>query len=252
MKHRLNVLLLFVFIFVLSHGLRAEQSSGKNDFFIPGSGTLTVAVNNDHVFRGVSLNDEKPSALISMTYSHPSGAYAGFWTSNIDFGPSFLELKNKSFAFAGLARETPWDIIWGLHYYYVFFPGGNGDFDFHEIGTTLTKTFALGTTTVGYFYSPDDFARVGEGHYISLDWKMPIKHAYTDKYPLFLYAHGGFKGIDDDHPEGGSDYYEWSVGLSTSVWDALISLDYVDTDIDNFKLAERRVVIRLSLDFTLF
>ena len=252
MKYRFNYFLLFIAMIVLSNNLRAQQAAEKSDFVIPGSGTMTVAVNNDHVFRGVSLNDEAPSALISMTYSHPSGVYAGLWSSNLDFGPSFLELKNKSFIFTGLGGETLWDVRWALGYYYVFFPGANGAFDFHEIAMTLTRTFALGSTTVGYFYTPDDFARVGKGHYVSIDWKMPIKHANSDKYPLFLNTHGGFKGIDDNHPEGGSDYYDWSVGLSISIRDALISLDYVDTDIVDNDLTDPRVVFRVSLDFNLF
>ena len=44
MKYRLNYFLLFIAMIVLSNNLRAQQAAEKSDFVIPGSGTMTVAV----------------------------------------------------------------------------------------------------------------------------------------------------------------------------------------------------------------
>ena len=62
------------------------RSTGSGDSLeLPGRFSSTVAFTNDYAFRGVSQSDEDVAIQASLDWSHPSGFYAGFWSSNVDF-----------------------------------------------------------------------------------------------------------------------------------------------------------------------
>ena len=102
--------------------------------------TGSAALVSDYRFRGVSQSDEDLAVQGSVTATHESGAYVGFWASNLagwgTFGGANLELDILAgFKFKPIESAT---VDVGITYY--LFPGGADKTDFFEPYVKLSGT----------------------------------------------------------------------------------------------------------------
>jgi uncharacterized protein (TIGR02001 family) len=93
--------------------------------------------------------------------------------------------------------------------------------------------------TFGLAYSDDYYANSGDFYYLYANY------SYALMENLSLDLHVGQNEYDDSS----ASYLDWSVGISTEVMGAGLSLAYVDTDIDDSYLADSRVIFSISKSF---
>ena len=103
----------------------------------------------------------------------------------------------------------------------------------------LYSSLSYKDITFGLAYSDDYYANSGNFIYVYAGYS----YAITDTISLDL--HIGQNEYDDSS----ASYMDWSVGLSTEIMGAGLSLAYVDTDIDGSYLADSRVIFSLSKSF---
>ncbi|GGD98331.1 exported protein [Polymorphobacter glacialis] len=218
----------------------AQDVEATPDFKASGS----VALVTDYRFRGVSQSDKGFAIQGGLTGSHKSGAYAGFWASNLagwgTFGGPNLELD----LFGGIKFPVgagALDI--GLTWY--MYPGGAQITDFAEPYIKLSGTAGPVSLLAGVAYAPSQEA-LG-------NWYNTPESVVGDKEdnlyiwgdaaagipgtPLTIKGHIGYSdGNPGLGPNGTSvaptgSYWDWLVGLDYVLGPVTFGVAYVDTDI---------------------
>ncbi|WP_259238219.1 TorF family putative porin [Rheinheimera pacifica] len=195
------------------------------------SGDITFT--SDYAFRGVSQTEEAPAIQGGLSLASESGFYVSVWGSNVDFlAEGTLEL-DVMLGWSGAINDD-WSTDVGIMRYgypNTAIPGSN----FWEVYGSLSYK----DLTFGLAYSDDYYANSGKFYYIYADYS----YALTENFSLDL--HVGQNEYDDSS----ASYLDWSVGISTEVLGAGLSLAYVDTDINGSYLADRRVIFSISKSF---
>tara|TARA_R110002126_G_scaffold16527_2_gene65959 strand:- start:1248 stop:1928 length:681 start_codon:yes stop_codon:yes gene_type:complete len=195
------------------------------------SGDITFT--SDYAFRGISQTDEAPAIQGGLTLSDESGFYVSVWGSSVDFGGQGTLEFDVMLGWSGDLNEQ-WSADVGvMRYGYpnTEFAGSN----FYELyGSLSYQDF-----TFGLAFSDDYYANAGTYFYLYAGYS----YALTDNLALDL--HIGQNEYDDSS----ASYLDWSVGLSTEVLGAGLSLAYVDTDVDDCTLCDSRVIFSVSKSF---
>ncbi|WP_213996355.1 TorF family putative porin [Arsukibacterium sp.] len=195
------------------------------------SGDITFT--SDYAFRGISQTDEAPAIQGGLTLSDASGFYMSVWGSSVDFGGQGTLEFDVMLGWSGAINEE-WSVDVGvMRYGYpnTEFAGSN----FYELyGSLSYQDF-----TFGLAYSDDYYANAGTYFYLYGGYS----YALTDNLALDL--HVGQNEYDDST----ASYLDWSIGLSTEVLGAGLSLAYVDTDINDCNLCDSRVIFSVSKSF---
>ena len=207
----------------------ASTSSQSHAVELSGDITFT----SDYAFRGISQTDEAPAIQGGLTLSDESGFYVSVWGSSVDFGGQGTLEFDVMLGWSGALNED-WSIdVGAMRYGYpnTEFAGSN----FYELyGSLSYEAF-----TFGLAYSDDYYANAGTYFYLYGGYS----YALTDNLTLDL--HIGQNEYDDS----AASYLDWSIGLSTEVLGAGLSLAYVDTDIDACNLCDSRVIFTVSKGF---
>lgn len=195
------------------------------------TGDITFA--SDYAFRGVSQTEEAPALQGGLSLSTESGFYVSVWGSNVDFlAEGTLEL-DMMLGWSGAINDD-WSTDVGIMRY--GYPNAEIDgSNFYEVYGSLSYK----DLTFGVAYSDDYWAHSGNFIYAYAGYS----YAVTDYLTLDL--HIGQNEYDDSS----ASYMDWSVGVSTEVLGAGLSLTYVDTDIDDSYLADSRVILAISKSF---
>lgn len=195
------------------------------------SGDVTFA--SDYAFRGISQTEEAPALQGGLSLSSASGLYASVWGSNVDFlAEGTLEL-DVMLGWSGAINDD-WSTDVGIMRY--GYPNAEIDgSNFYELYGSLSYK----DLTFGLAYSDDYYANSGNFIYVYANY------AYALSDNLSLDLHVGQNEYDDSS----ASYLDWSIGLSTEVLGAGLSLTYVDTDIDGSYLADSRVILAVSKSF---
>ncbi|MDX5407404.1 MAG: TorF family putative porin [Chromatiaceae bacterium] len=195
------------------------------------SGDVTFA--SDYAFRGISQTEEAPALQGGLSLSSASGFYASVWGSNVDFlAEGTLEL-DVMLGWSGAINDD-WSTDVGIMRY--GYPNAEIDgSNFYELYGSLSYK----DLTFGLAYSDDYYANSGNFIYVYANYT----YALSDNLSLDL--HVGQNEYDDSS----ASYLDWSIGLSTEVLGAGLSLTYVDTDIDGSYLADSRVILAVSKSF---
>ena len=195
------------------------------------SGDVTFA--SDYAFRGISQTEEAPALQGGLSLTDESGFYLSVWGSNVDFlAEGTLEL-DVLLGWSGAINEE-WTTDVGIMRY--GYPNAEIDgSNFYEIYGSLSYK----DLTFGLAYSDDYYANSGNYFYLYANYS----YALTENLALDL--HVGQNEYDDSS----ASYLDWSVGVSTEVLGAGLSLAYVDTDIDGSYLADSRVIFSISKSF---
>jgi len=192
-----------------------------------------IAFTSDYAFRGISQTEEAPALQGGLSLSDESGFYLSVWGSNVDFlAEGTLEL-DVMLGWSGDINED-WSTDVGIMRY--GYPNAEIDgSNFWELyGSLSYKDMTFGLT-----YSDDYYANSGNFIYAYANYS----YALTDNLTLDL--HIG----QNEYDESSASYLDWSVGVSTELLGAGISLSYVDTDIEDSYLADSRVIFTISKSF---
>lgn len=206
----------------------------------------SVALVSDYRFRGVSQSNNGLAVQGGLTLNHESGAYGGFWASNLagwgTFGGPNLELDlfaGYKFPLGGGALD-----LGGTVYQY---PGGASKTTFFEPYAKLSGTAGPVSLTAGVAYawsqtalgnwSNDVNSRIGDKEdnlYLWGDAAFGIKDT-----PITLKAHLGYSnGNPGLGPNGTSiaptgKYWDWLIGADFVAGPVTFGVAYVDTDISD-------------------
>ena len=213
-------------LWMLGTGL---SSAGASELTL--SGDVTFA--SDYAFRGISQTEEAPALQGGLSLSTASGFYASVWGSNVDFLAEGTRELDVMLGWSGAINDD-WSTDVGIMRY--GYPNAEIDgSNFYELYGSLSYK----DLTFGLAYSDDYYANSGNFIYVYANYT----YALSDNLSLDL--HVGQNEYDDSS----ASYLDWSIGLSTEVLGAGVSLTYVDTDIDGSYLADSRVIFAISKSF---
>lgn len=212
----------------------------------------TAALVSDYRFRGVSQSDKNLAVQGSITVTHESGVYAGFWGSNLagwgTFGGGNLELDLIAGYKFKPAENATVDV--GLTYY--LYPGGADKTDFFEPYVKVSGTRGPLTLTAAVAYAPEQQA-LGRYYFTGADAAAGVYNDPGDKEdnlylsgdgalalagtPLTAKAHIGYsdgnRGLGPNAtsvaPTG--KYWDWALGVDATYKNLTLGVSYVDTDI---------------------
>lgn len=200
--------------------------------------SANVGFASEYVFRGVSQSDEEPALQGGFDFEHDAGLYAGLWGSSVDFNDGD-EASIEADLYAGYAAE--WR---GLGYdvgaIYYAYPGASSrlDYDFFEVYGKLSYELKPVTLSGGVFLSPEFFGDTGNAEYYFAAVEWPLLERIS------LTAHIGRQNIDD-----ADSYTDWKLAVAAEYAGFSAELAYHDTNLDDSKLADERVVLAVSRRF---
>lgn len=179
---------------------------------------FNVGANTDYVFRGISQTNNDPSVFGGADLSLGM-AYAGFWTSNVDFGNSTDAELDLYAGIKPTAGPVSFDL--GVIYYgYIGSPGGSHQAYWEFKGAASVP---VGPATLGgaVYYSPEFFGKTGDATYFEVNGSLPLGDT---KFSL-----SGALGYQQ--LKGPADYTTWNAGIGYALNDHIgLDLRYWDTD----------------------
>lgn len=206
----------------------------------------TLAVTSDYNWRGVTQSANDPAIQGSLDFAHDSGFYAGAWASTIDFGDdSDADIEVDLYTgFSG--GET---VLWDLGLVWYTYPSSNGDaLDFPEVYASLGYKWIEGK--ISYTSNFGGLSEQALYYEANGNFELPLD--------LTLGVHAGFSDGDGiEAAYGQSNYFDWSVGLSYTLWHLDLNLKYWDgSDLETFDGApddvfnsEGKVIFTVSTTF---
>lgn len=255
MKFRLATMALMTAVSSLAAtAAHAEETAPPPAFTISGSAALV----SDYRYRGVSQSNGGAAVQGGITVSHESGAYAGFWSSNLSgwgtFGGPNLELDLIAGYKLPVAPGAALDV--GVTVY--TYPGGASKTTFAEPYVKLSGTVGPASLTAGVAYAPKQEA-LGQWYNTGASAqtgtpdnpgaKKDNFYVWTDAAagipttPITLKGHVGYsKGNAGLGPNGTSvaptgEYLDWLLGADIAMGKLVLGVAYVDTDISDAEAA---------------
>jgi uncharacterized protein (TIGR02001 family) len=181
-----------------------------------------VALTTDYVWRGISQTDNGPAIQGGFDFAHASGFYLGTWASNVEFGDD-ANVEIDLYGGYAMELESGLSLDVGLiHYDYP----SESDLNFEEIYVGVGYDFFSAMVS----YDPDNKNAYWD---LGADFTLPGEVA--------LGLHYGYYDFDD-----GSEYNDWKLALGKSYSGFDFELAYTDTDIDDEKLADGRVIFTIT------
>lgn len=177
--------------------------------------TGTAALTSDYRFRGVTQTFNDPAVQAGFVLSHASGAYAGVWGSNVDFGgTAHIELDpyiGYATTLDSFANKPVLDV--GLWYY--AYPS-ESDLNWLELYGKLTFKDVLvqGASLLTAVNYTNDYAGQNAD-----SWNVNVGYSV----PFGATGFGGVAGVgytavdEDKYKFNGEDsYVDWKAGVTYS------------------------------------
>lgn len=183
-----------------------------------GEVTGLVALGSDYVWRGISQTDNQLALAGEIDYSHASGAYAGVWGGNVDFGPGDPSLELD--LYAGYAGEFASGLSFDAGILRYEFPGAS-DLETQEVHLGL----GYKDVAVTWHYTNDYFGSDASAWYLELDASFDLVQELT------LSLHAGRSDGDHFDLADYSAYTDYRVGISRALAGMTLELAYSDTDL---------------------
>jgi uncharacterized protein (TIGR02001 family) len=199
--------------------------------------SATVGATSDYVFRGLSLNGERPAAQASLDVSYGI-FYAGVWASNI----SGVGLEPVEVDFYSGIRPQWGAVTFDFGAIWYTYPGASTG-PLGEDGFELKAGMAFSPIT-GFLVSPvfwyvPDQTHSPETRSIesTFAYTMPNFGIFTPTVSSLI---GYTEAVDFFGPD--DDYAYWNAGLSLTVETVTLDFRYWDTSIGNDGLFNERFV----------
>jgi uncharacterized protein (TIGR02001 family) len=221
-------------LMVMNTGAFAEDAPSPYGSF---GGNVTFT--NDYVFRGYSLSNEHPAVQGSLTWSHPSGFFAGVWGSNLENGGQHLEL-DWSAGYSGSMDKFSYSAT----IVYYTYPWSNAADEYWEGIVQGGYDFGFMSADVGVGYSPKQ-SNLGDDDatWIYGDVNVPIPMAGS--FSPYVFAHLG----NQQAAFHSGNYWEWNGGAGFSLLGLDIKLMYIDTNVKGVPIADSRFVFNIGKSF---
>lgn len=219
----LSKLLITGMAITLAQGALAEE---KETLF-GGTFSASTKFATDYVFRGESeLNDGQiPAIQGSITWSHPSGLYVGFFGSNNKFvtAPEISAVVGPYIGKTGTIGDT--DIGYNVMVFDYEYPGAS-QYHYTELYMYLYKQF--GDLNLKLEVTPTLNDWFGwEGH-------KGVNYAIHTKYNLpGEFTLGGSYGYQQLTGEGAEGWQYWDIGINKSYFGLNFDLRYHGTDLNS-------------------
>lgn len=128
---------------------------------------VSLQVESNYQFRGVSLSDDQPDAHLLIAYDHRSGWFAGAALAGVEVAPG--ERRGQWLAYMGYARPVGFGLAGEVGVNVSHF-GGATSFDYQEIFAGVSgERWSLRLS-----YSPDYFGRGVRTLYTELNASLPL------------------------------------------------------------------------------
>jgi uncharacterized protein (TIGR02001 family) len=223
-------------LMVMSTGAFAEDAASSPYGSFGGNVTFT----NDYVFRGYSLTNEHPAIQGSLTWSHPSGFFAGVWGSNLSNSGDNLEL-DWSAGYSGSLDKFSYSAT----IVYYTYPWSNASDEYWEGIFQGGYDFGFMSADLGVGYSPKQ-SNLGhdDATWFYGDVNVPIP--MSGSFSPYLFAHLGHQSYAFGVPGG---YWEWNGGAGFSLLGLDIKAMYIDTNVKATPTADSRFVFTVGKSF---
>lgn len=186
------------------------------------SGNVSMA--SDYVWRGISQTDNQMSISGGLDYAHESGLYLGTWGSNVNFGPGDPSMELDVYGgYAGEMGAIGYDL--GVIGYLYPSSSDINTTEFYAGGSySFTDTVSAGMK----FSYTDDYFDTDQSAY-RLEANLDI--AMLKDFGLSMVVATNDGDAFDPAVTGLTDYMDYSIGLSKSMWDVDFGLTYTDTNL---------------------
>ena len=146
--------------------------------------TLTPAVSNDYLFRGISQTRNNWAFQGTADIQHESGFYIGAFVSNAKFlANPYNDTRQELDALAGYRFELA-GVAMDIGYVGYYYPGqgkapGGQLNEYHELAVKAAYTIDTVKLLAAFNYSPNFFGRSGAGYYIEGGADVTLPYALT-------------------------------------------------------------------------
>tara|TARA_R110002167_G_scaffold101150_9_gene263793 strand:+ start:3410 stop:4066 length:657 start_codon:yes stop_codon:yes gene_type:complete len=191
--------------------------------------SANVAMTSDYVWRGITQTSGEGAIQGGFDYAHESGAYAGIWGSNVDFGTTAdLEFD----LYAGYATELDSGIVLDLGLIRYLYPDSPDTPAWNEIYGSVSYIGLTG----GIAYTDDIYGGDVDGIYYSLSYDYALPKEVN------LSASLGYYDVDS----AASDSLDWKLAISREYQGVGFELAYFDIDQDDDSLDDDGFLFTLS------
>lgn len=194
--------------------------------------TVTPAVTNDYLFRGISQTRNNWAVQGTLDIEHDSGIYIGAFASTAKFlaepGNDTRQeldlLAGYRFDLAGVSMD--------LGYIAYLYPGqdkalGGQLNEYQEIAIKASYEVEPVTVMAAFNYSPNFFGRSGDAYYIEGGADVALPFEFTGSGRL------GYQWIERNLAFGTPDYLWYSIGVSRELFAGLNgTVGWYGTNID--------------------
>ena len=184
--------------------------------------SATIGVVSDYIFRGNTQTDGKPALQLGAGYHHSTGAYVGFWGSNVDDdGDDSFELD-----FYGGYGFSFYKWFFDVSYVSYNYPENEEEVD-DGFGNRITQDVSVlestdevivgigrGFLNLTYAYNLDElyeYAKIGADFALNRDINLNI-------------------GVGLNNPAEGPNDADYLLGLSVDFRSFLLDMNYTATD----------------------
>lgn len=183
-----------------------------------------VALVTDYRFRGISQNNGgfSPAIQGGFDVATDMGLYVGTWASNVNFTEGAVEVD----VYGGFKGTFSGDLAYDVGVMYYGYPQDGAS---HLGYTEFYGSLSFSGAKVGVAYSDNYFAGSGEF------WYPYVDYGFDPMENVTLAFHYGYNSFDESQAflNGGDNYSDWKVGVSTKQLGVTWGLAYVDTDLNS-------------------
>lgn len=191
--------------------------------------TANVGAVSNYYFRGITQTDDGAAIQGGFDYGHDSGAYAGVWGSNVDFGGKESTEIDLYTGFGNDIGDTGIGYDVGAIYYAYPGAGGDaqgGDLDYAEI--YVGASWKMISASFNYNVwgevesTPADNQVNDDGDYF---WNISAEYPLPEGFTISAFV------ANADFDSQADDYTYWGASLSKDVGEfGSLSMNYEQND----------------------
>lgn len=216
-------------------GSSAPASAQDAVFTLEGDAT----VKTDYDFRGISRSDKDFALQGGVDLVHNSGLYLGVFASTIDDAVGHdVELETHvGYGMSSGAYDLDFRLNWDSFH-------GNGDSSAYlELQGSVSRDYGLVYLTGGLSFTPEN-REFGGGRSIYFFSEADMPLPLPKLPPTSLAVHMGYEDFENSFSK-----WDWSAAIFTEVADFEFGLGYYDTNLNNFRRADARVIFSIRKYF---